>query len=55
MLIRSVSGDTLVNYYYSTQIKAPMMIQLGEVDLRCPISQGKELYYYLKAAGKKAE
>lgn len=37
------------------QIKVPVLIELGEVDLRVPPSQGKELYFYLKAAGKKTK
>ena len=37
------------------QIKAPVLIELGEVDRRVPPSQGKELYLYLKAAGVKTK
>ena len=41
--------------YHNVQIKAPVLIELGEVDLRCPPPQGKELYFYLKAAGKETK
>ena len=40
---------------YVEQVQASVLIQLGEVDLRCPPSQGKEYYYALLASGKKAK
>lgn len=40
---------------YVERVQAPVLIQLGEVDRRVPPSQGKEYYYALCAAGKKAK
>ena len=40
---------------YAEEVKAPVLIQLGEVDRRVPPSQGKEYYYALLAAGKRTK
>ncbi|XP_078683967.1 acylamino-acid-releasing enzyme-like [Branchiostoma floridae x Branchiostoma belcheri] len=37
--------------YHADKIKTPTMIMLGEVDKRCPPSQGKELYRLLNTRG----
>jgi acylaminoacyl-peptidase len=37
---------------HAPKIKASVILAIGGEDLRCPPSQGKELYYLLKALGK---
>ena len=37
------------------QVKVPVLIQLGEVDLRVPPSQGLEYHFALKSLGKESK